>query len=185
MKSSEKCLVWLLGLLLLAAGGRDVVSYSRAPGQGADFDLLQENSPQRQEEGEYYLRARFSARLEGISGVEPGEKGPFRHGLGPVTRLVLRAEHDPAARLHLQFFNAVEGQTITVRYDGQTLESFPNLGREAIERTYPLSLGPGEHVFSVEYERWNHHGVELAPGDGRPMAGTFDRLELNFLSGPP
>lgn len=183
MKGIERGVVLLLGVLLVAVAWRDVSAYVRLrrPGDRPDIDFLRTTGAGRRVGGEEFLfRAGNFVMLDGVAGVEGGDENPSRHGLGPATRLVLRSGGASKAELKLRFYNGVEGQNLTVRYDGEPLETFTNLGREQVERVYRLPLGPGEHVFQMEYERWNHHGAELAPGDGRGMAVGFSRMELNF-----
>lgn len=179
----EKAVVWLLGLGLGVVGWGVHADWGGwpPPASRPDFNFLQPiGGGQPVGTGEYFFRGQRFVMLDGVAGIEDLGRGPFRHGLGPATRLVLRAEQSAAtAALTLHFYNGVPGQNLVMRYDGQPLETLADLPLGPVERTFRLPLGPGEHEFRMEYERWNHHNIELA-NDGRTMAATFSRLELTF-----
>lgn len=188
MKPLEIVVTLLLGLGLAAAGWRDWRSTGRdRPGTPA-YDFLRsvgEGVP-RAGAAEFHFREMGLVALDGVSGIENLGDGPFRHGVGPATRLLIRSDSAREAVLSLRFYNGVEHQDLVARYDGQPLETFTDLPKDTVERTFHLPLKPGsEHVFSLEYARWNHHGEDLAPGDDRQIAGSFSQLEVSLEGTSP
>ena len=182
MKPADLAAVCLLGGGLLAAGWRDwqTLGHDRKrdyPG----FDLLHlRDQVQRVGGAEMRFRDGKFLMADGLSTVEDLGEGPFRHGLGPATRLTLRAGDAREVVVEMRFFNGVARQDLAFRYDGQVLEELHDQPKDLIERSFRLPLGPGEHVFQLEYARWNHHGDDSVPGDDRPLAGPFDRLRVEF-----
>lgn len=185
MKPLEIVAVVLLGGGLLAAGWRDWQTARRDRPDAGPLDFLRTENVgiPRVGHAEFLFREEGLAELDGVGGIERSEGGRrFRHGLGPATRLVLRSETAREAVFSFRFANGVEQQNLVARYDDQPLETFSDLPADAkVERTFRLPLGPGgEHVFRLEYDRWNHHGADLNAADDRPVAGGFSRLELLF-----
>ncbi len=182
MKPADLATVCLLGLGLAAAGWRDwqTLGHDRQhtyPG----IDLLRESLGVRRVGGaEIFFRDGHFLAVDGIADVENLGHGPFRHGLGPATRLVLRSDTAREAVVAVAFYSGIGHQDLVFRHDGQPLEELRDQPKDVIRRTFTVPLGPGEHVFQLEYARWNHHGDDSAPGDGRTMAGTFDRLQVEF-----
>lgn len=182
MKPAELTTVCLLGLGLCAAGWRDWQTLGRDRAHDlSGIDLVhREAGFQRGAGAEILFRGDHFLMADGLADPENLGEGPFRHALGPVTRLTLRSDTAREAVVVLHFYNGIEHQDLVFRYDGQPLEELRDQPKDMIKRTFNLPLGPGEHVFQLEYSRWNHHGDESAPGDGRPMAGTFGHLRVEF-----
>ena len=183
MRATDFVATCLLGLGLLAAGWRDWRTLGRD--RQRDYpgvDLV------RREEGvqsgagvEVLLREDFFLMVEGLADPEgPRGSAPFRHALGPATRLTLRSESAREAVVELRYLNGIEHQDLVFRYDGQPLEELHDQPQDKIERTFNLPLGPGGHVFQLEYARWNHHGDDPTPDDERPLAGTFEYWRVEF-----
>lgn len=188
MKPPEIVVTVLLGLGLAAAGWRDWQSTDRDRAGTPAYDFLRpvgEGVP-RVGAAEFHFRETGLVALDGVSGIEDLGEGRFRQGVGPATRVLIRSDSAPEAVLSFHFFNAVEHQDMVARYDGQPLETFTDLPREMVERTFRLPLKPGsEHVFALEYARWNHQGAVLNAGDERLIAGGFSQLEVTLEGGAP
>ena len=188
MKPLEIVLTILLGLGLTAAGWRDWQSTRRDRPGTPEYDFLRpvgEGVP-RTGEAEFHFHEAGLVALDGVSGIENLGEGPFRHGVGPATRLLVRSNSAREAVLSFRFHNGVEHQDLIARYDGQPLETFKDLSKDMVERTFRLPLKPGsEHVFALEYARWNHHGADLAPEDDRQIAGSFSQLEVSLEGTSP
>lgn len=183
MKPLEVVVVILLGLGLAAAGWRDAQSTRRDRAGNPSIDFLRRtgDSVPRIGEAEFHFRAEGLVELSGIGGIENLGAGRFRHGLGPVTRLAIRSETAREAVLSFHFFNGVEHQDMVASYDNTSLETFKDMPKDMLKRTFRLPLRPGtDHVFRLEYARWNHHGADLNADDGRPIAGGFSQLDVSL-----
>ena len=102
----------------------------------------------------------------------------YRQSLGPVSTLEITANH-AHARLNFQFHNVIADQDLAVACNGRVLEEMNHLPLDAmLSRLYSLDLRPGANVVTFTYRRYNHDGSELAPDDPRPIAGTFNALDL-------
>lgn len=181
-KPADLAAVCLLGLGLLTAGARDWQTFGNdRQNAGSGVNLVRQHVAAKRVGGaELHLPAGHFLLVDGLAQTEGSGGGSFRHGLGPATRLVLRSDTAREAVVSLRFYNGIEGQNLVFRHDGKVLEELRDQPKDEIKRTFHVPLGPGEHVFQLEYARWNHHGDSSAPNDARPMAGTFGRLRVEF-----
>ncbi len=187
----ERSAVWVLLLILGGVGLRDLGTFGRdrlrlAP--GPDFlNFIPAEEAADLFQGTRYLRTAGSRVLiEGLDGMERDDSGrPYRHALGPATRLTIRSVVT-SADLIFRFHNAVEGQDISVRFNGEPIEEFKNIPAGMIERTYPLKLRTDRsEVVSIEFARYNGRGAELSEEDTRRLAGGFTRFELRYRAEAP
>ena len=119
-----------------------------------------------------------AVRLDNFTALEHRGSVTYRHDLGPVSTLEIVTTHTHA-RLSFRFDNVIADQDLTVTCNGQVLERLDHLPLDTtIPRLYALVLHPGPNVVTFSHHLYNHHGVELAPDDPQPYAGTFSSLDL-------
>ena len=82
--------------------------------------------------------------------------------------------------LDVAYYNPADGQDLTITCDGEVIEQLTRQPAGLITRKYALTLVPGANEVTFDFARYNHHGLELSSTDGRPMAGTFQALDLTL-----
>ncbi len=117
-----------------------------------------------------------------ISGLDDTE-GPLpelndhvaRWGLGPATKLKIRAPEAGLYELTWKARAAVKEQMITVRLDQIAVgQAAVPAAKEFIRSTIAMQLPEGDHDLTLEYSVYNSGGK-----DPRPMAVLFEELRVN------
>ena len=177
----DALIVALLGGALLAAGWLDARTYLAHRGRAIRprFAFLERAAFEQIGEDELYRDSDTSVLLDNVAGLEGTRTDHFRHGLGPRTTILLWTQRGHGL-LNLRFKNPIQGQNITVSCNGQVLKHSPTSKESVIVRKYPLTLLPGRNEIAMAFALYNHAGSEVASGDSRPIAGTFETFELTL-----
>ena len=114
-------------------------------------------------------------RLQNFSALE---EGGIRWALGPASRVTIHTPEAQRLTLDLSFFNPIAGQRVEVQFNGAPLEVLRDLPEGAVlERSFTVDTVAGDNVLNLEFADWNANTRVFAPGDPRPMAVMFSKLQ--------
>ena len=114
--------------------------------------------------------------LEGMSATEDST---YRWALGPDTQIDFKSDKAQALEVVMDFFNPIDGQSITVTFNGSTIQDLSQLHQGTqMSLKFFVNAIPGVNRLSIRYSDWNGNKTTFAPSDDRPMALLFRQLEL-------
>jgi hypothetical protein len=114
--------------------------------------------------------------LEGISELENND---YRWALGPESRISFASDKAQALEVEMSLFNPIEGQSITVTFNGAVVQDLGRLhqGTEMNIKFY-VNVIPGENSLVIAYSDWNGAKTTFVSNDSRPLAVLFKVLEI-------
>ncbi len=119
---------------------------------------------------------------EGFSNVEDGLR---RWALGPSSNLTINTPEPTTLQVDMSFFNPIEGQTVNVSFNNQSVESISGIpAQTTVDRSYTLKTQAGTNTLSLSYADWNLNKAVISAQDTRPMAVLFNQLALQDLAQP-
>ncbi|MCA9835255.1 MAG: hypothetical protein KC422_00005 [Trueperaceae bacterium] len=119
---------------------------------------------------------------EGFSAVEDGLR---RWALGPGSNLTITTPEATTLQLDMSFYNPIEGQSVDVSFNGQTIESISGIPAQTnVDRSYTLQTQAGTNTLSLAYSDWNLNKAVISEQDTRPMAVLFNQLAVQDIAAP-
>jgi hypothetical protein len=127
-------------------------------------------------------RAATSVRHEwgdGFGLIERDKDRQWIWAQGPRSKLLLHVTRDTAMGVSFHVGASPPSQVAKVSVNGQELAQFSDLptGKTV---SVSFSARPGTNVVELAFTRWNGHPETFAPNDGRALALSFDRVDLQL-----
>lgn len=122
------------------------------------------------------------ARLVAI-GLEPPESNGSQHwrwGMGPKTELIFSLPHPVNISLKLEYASLPPDQTVSIVFNDIPIETIPCPTAGTVYREYTLPGRKENNVIRFVYQNWNGIPTPYVPGDSRPLAASFTRLDMDF-----
>ena len=104
-----------------------------------------------------------------------------RFGLGPETTVTFVGVWEPTTwDLRFEIYNLFPGQEVTVEVNGQRKIVVKDLDLRGVRasRSLRFEAARGRNFVRFSYKLWNRAENLIAPGDSRPIAVNFMKLEI-------
>jgi len=139
-----------------------------------------EDSPSLNFSNSNLLRAGSSKSflyIAGLGNIEGTAPDNWRWALGSETTLVFNLDEPQKLTLSFKFDNAIDGQNVTVEFNGVAVATFNNLKKgTSVDRVIEIQASKGLNRITFNYKYWNQNQITFAPKDSRPMSVSFTRL---------